>query len=720
MKRSSCAGRPQYLLSLLSLSISLALTGCNNDNDSTAPEQYTQPTLGYRSAAVIEKDGYQFKDLNQDNQLTPYEDWRLDSTARAEDLVSRMTLEQKIGLMMHGTLPEGDVYQADSSNRTVDFSILTPIVTERFVNTFITRRSGNLKRFVEENNEIQALAEKTALGIPVVISTDPRNHFVHDPGATAVADASFSQWPEALGFAALNDVDTIKEFANMARQEYRAVGIHETLSPQADLATDPRWGRSTGTFGENNDISKRMVGAYIEGFQNGKEGLNKDSVITVVKHWAGGGPQKDGLDPHTVFGKEQVYPGNNLDYHISPFLGAFDANVASVMPYYGIPMGLSVDGEKIEEVAFGFNKQMLDLLKGKYQFNGVVLSDWNILNDCEDLCITGIEKTEALTLAAQDRGKLLSRLQDTIGGPPWGVEKLTITQRIAKATNAGVDQFGGAEDPSYLIDAVNTGLVPAIRIDEAAKKILIDKFKLGLFEDPYVDADTAQAVAGKAEFRAAGIKAQSRAHVLLKNEGGILPLGNGNLKKVYLYGVQKSFKDTLASQYGLVVVDTPEQADVAILRLGEAYETDLRYLTGLVIHYGQSEYLPTNARGEPVKDGEVMNDINHPGGVYTGSAYYNEVKKVKAAGVPIIASVFMPRPVILTSVIDDIDGLLVNFGASDKALFDVLTGVIPPQGKLPFELPSNWQEVLDQKEDVPHDTANPLYQFGAGLSNYQS
>ncbi len=312
-----------FTLSALSAAL---LGGCGSDSDSDHDTSYTQPSLGYRSVALLTKEGYSFKDLNRDGTLNPYEDWRLDNTKRAEDLLSRMSLAQKAGLMMHGTL-------SLTRDGRVNFDAMSSVLNNKYVNTFITRMSGDPATIAADNNQLQQSVEAIGLGIPVTISTDPRNHFTNDPNATSVSAGAFSQWPELLGFAAIKDAALVREFGDIARQEYRAVGIHEALSPQADLATEPRWGRISGTFGESNTVAKDLVAAYIEGFQNGNHGLNSDSVITVVKHFAGGGPQLNGLDPHNSYGKEQIYPGNNFAYHLVPFEGAFDAHVAAVMPY---------------------------------------------------------------------------------------------------------------------------------------------------------------------------------------------------------------------------------------------------------------------------------------------------------------------------------------------------------------------------------------------------
>ena len=674
------------IFALTTLSAAL-LGGCGSDSNSSS-DRYTQPTLGYRSVSLLTEDGYRFKDLNRDGALNPYEDWRLDGATRAGDLLARMSLAQKAGLMMHGTL------SLNSAGR-IDFDAMSSVLNNNYVNTFITRMSGDPAHIATDNNSLQQNVEAIGLGIPVTISTDPRNHFTNDPNATSAG--AFSQWPELLGFAALQDEQLVREFGDIARQEYRAVGIHEALSPQADLATEPRWGRISGTFGESNTVAKDLVGAYVEGFQQGSNGLNDQSVITVVKHFAGGGPQLNGLDPHNAYGKDQVYPGDNFAYHLVPFEGAFDAKVASVMPYYGKPVGLSYDGKAIEEVGFGFNKQILtDLLRGHFAFTGVVLSDWGIVNDCVDKCVSGLSDAE---VAAGVSPWSISF------GMSWGVESMTVAERYAKAIDAGVDQFGGVDEPAYLLTAIDSGLVTETQINASVLRILKQKFDLGLFENPYVDEAAAVKLVGNSEFQAKGLKAQSESHILLKNSNSLLPLSAETIassyKKVYLYNVNP----TVAAQYGFTVVSDPAEADLAILRVSTPYESDPHYPFGTV-HFGQLGFADGSS---------LIQDTDHAG-VYTGSADYAAIKAAKAAGIPVIASIYLDRPAILTDVIGDIDALLANFGALDTAFFDVLTGASAPKGKLPFELPSSWSAVLAQDEDVPHDSANPLYDYNAGLS----
>ena len=649
----------------------LALAACGSD---TGSEGYTQPAFGATTYTQLKVDGYTFKDMNRNGKIEPYEDWRLTAEARADDLLSRMSLDEKAGLMMHGTAPTVSDPSGIGLGGAYDLAALQDLIVKQYVNTFITRMAGDTANMAAQYNKVQALSETSRHGIPVSISTDPRHHFQYTVGASA-GTKGFSQWPETLGLAAIGDDALVRRFGDIARQEYLAVGITQALSPQADLATEPRWSRINGTFGEDADLAKRMVQHYIEGFQDGNTGLHDGSVVAVVKHWVGYGATKEGYDGHNYYGRYMTYPGNNFAYHVKPFEGAFTAKAASVMPTYALPDGnITIAGITLEQVAAGFSKTMLtDLLRGKYGFEGVILSDWGITSDCDANCRNGTPPGVAPSF---------------IGfGTPWGVEDATKAERYVKAVTAGMDQFGGVTEAPYLTQAVQRGQLTEARINASARRILIQKFKQGLFEHPFVDAAKASTTVGKAEFVEAGLDAQRRSLVLLENKDKVLPLA-ASVKKVYLYGIDAA----VAKQYGYTVVATPQEADVALLRVAAPYETlHPNYIFGSMQHEGRLDYVD-------------------------GNADYEAIKNAAKYAPKTVVTVYLDRPAILGNVQDKASAILANFGVSDGALFDVLTGKAKPQGKLPFELPSSMAEVQMQKSDVPYDTAHPLYKFGDGLA----
>lgn len=649
----------------------LALAACGND---TVSEEYKQPVFGATTYAQLKVDGYAFKDMNRNGKIDPYEDWRLSAEARADDLLSRMSLDEKAGLMMHGTAPTVADPTGIGQGGAYDLTALQDLIVKQYVNTFITRMAGDAANMATQYNKVQALSETSRHGIPVSISTDPRHHFQYTVGASA-GTKGFSQWPETLGLAAIGDDALVRRFGDIARQEYLAVGITQALSPQADLATEPRWSRINGTFGEDADLAKRMVQHYIEGFQDGNTGLHDGSVVAVVKHWVGYGATKEGFDGHNYYGRYMTYPGNNFAYHVKPFEGAFTAKAASVMPTYALPDGnITIDGITLEQVAAGFSKTMLtDLLRGKYGFEGVILSDWGITSDCDANCRNGTVPGVAPSF---------------IGfGTPWGMEDATKAERYVKAVTAGMDQFGGVTEAPYLTQAVQRGQLTEARINASARRILVQKFKQGLFEHPFVDAAAAATTVGKADFIEAGLDAQRRSLVLLENKDKVLPLA-ASVKKVYLYGIDAA----VAKQYGYTVVATPQEADVALLRVAAPFEIlHPNYIFGSMQHEGRLNYAD-------------------------GDADYEAIKNAAKYAPKTVVTVYLDRPAILGNVQDKASAILANFGVSDGALFDVLTGKAKPQGKLPFELPSSMAEVQVQKSDVPYDTAHPLYKFGYGLA----
>ena len=470
---------------------------------------------------------------------TRYRDASLPVDERVEILLGQMTLEEKAGLFFHtmiamgegGELSEGDPVFGIASNREY--------IAVRHMSHFnllgIAPKASDIAAW---HNKVQEVAASTRLGIPVTISTDPRHSFSENPGAAFFA-GPFSQWPEPLGLAATADPELVERFGDIARQEYTAVGIRVALHPQVDLATESRWARQLQTFGEDADLSGELGAAYVRGFQGSSFGAG--SVSTMTKHFPGGGPQKDGEDPHFDYGREQVYPGDNFEYHLKPFEAVFAAGGRQIMPYYGMPVGT-----EYEEVGFGFNKGVLTgLLRERYGFDGIVCTDWGLITD---------QPIMGTDFAAR----------------AWGVEHLTPAERMVKVLDAGADQFGGEHEPSMLVDLVESGAVSEERLDVSARRLLREKFLLGLFENPFVDVEAADSIVGSDGFRAAGLDAQRASVAVLSNalrraQGPALPFARG--AKLYVEGIAPE----AAAAYG-EVVETPGEADVAILRIQAPYE----------------------------------------------------------------------------------------------------------------------------------------------------
>jgi beta-glucosidase len=612
-----------------------------------------------------------FRDLNGNQRLDPYEDRRLPAAQRADDLLSRMTLEEKVGAMLHGALPSigaGGGTGGGGGANGYDLAAAKRLIIGRHVSSFITRQTLPPAEFARQNNAVQRIAEQGRLGIPVTISTDPRHHFEALAGASTAG--GFSQWPETLGFAALRDPALVRRFADIARREYRAVGIHMALSPQADLATEPRWPRFFATFGSEPALVSALAGAYVQGFQGGDSGLTRGGVATVVKHWVGYGAAPEGFDAHSHYGRTVRLEERSFEQHVASFRGALAAGPAGVMPSYAIIEGVSLHGKPLPPVGAGFSRPLLTgLLRGKHHFGGMILSDWGITNACPETCRSAsAERHQAREAIAM----------------PWGVEELSTEERFALGVNSGVDQFGGVDDPAPLLAALRGGRVSARQIDESVRRVLLIKFQLGLFDDPYVDPAEAERIVGSRQSQAEADSAQRKALVLLENRDAVIPLRGE--RRVFLHDVGHE----AAKAAGLTIVEDPRQADVAILRIRAPFEKlHPYYFFGNLHHEGRLDY----------RDGDPD---------------YEVVKRVSAS-VPTVVIVDMDRPVILSNIRDKARAILAAFGANDSAVLDVLTGRATAGGRLPFELPSSMAEVERQDPAKPDDTTHPLYPRGAGI-----
>ncbi len=625
------------------------LTSCNTQPKNTLPKTVTD-----ESSVIKTENGYSYRDLNKNGKMDVYEDSRQPIEARVKDLLLQMTIGEKAGMMFINGARVNDDGSIQDKPATGMFAFAPnalKLMNEKKMNHFNLWAIPSIEALAKWYNSMQRYAEdSTRLGIPITIASDPRNHF--SSTIFSMSARTFSQWCEPLGLAAIGDEKITRQFAENSREEYLAVGIREALHPQVDLATEPRWPRISGTFGEDATLSSKMATAYILGFQ--EDTLGPNSVVCMTKHFSGGGPQKEGLDPHFPFQKGQVYPGNNFNYHLIPFEAAFKAHTAAIMPYYGVPMG-----QTSEDVGFSFNKDIITgLLRDKYQFDGVVCTDWGLITD--------------------------AHMGSTVWpARAWGVQNLSTEERVKKVIDAGVDQFGGENIPEVVVQLVKDEKISENRIDSSVTRLLRQKFELGLFDDPFIDEAKATEIAGNPGFVKAGEESQRRAITLLKNDNKTLPLAQNKLK-IYV----KNVDPKVAAQYG-TVVDKPGDADLAILRLSTPfYPVESPITMARMFHHGD-----LNFKGKQ-KD-SILQLLNT---------------------VPTIVDIYLDRPAVIPGISAKAKGLLADFGASDAAVLDVIFGKYKPGGHLPIELPSSMEAVRNQKEDVPYDSKDPLYKFGYGLS----
>ena len=602
----------------------------------------------YDEVKILKIDGEIFRDLNKNNSLDVYEDHRLDSKLRSDDLLNKMTIEEKVGQMFHPPFTlKPDIWMliyeiAIRGNKSTEAQILFDNISH-----FNLYGNPSPAELANKINHFQEIASRSRLGVPITISSDPIHEVPKGGGVASFSVDGFSKWPSQLGFAATNNSLIIENFAQIVKEEYLAVGIRTALHPMSDLATDPRWARNFGTFGSNALLSSDMTIAYMNGFQGNT--ISSESVLTMVKHFPGGGPQQKGLDPHLYSGRNQTYPGNNFDYHLIPFKDAINNNLKVIMPYYGIPIG-----QTNEDVAMAYNEYILtDLLREELGFNGVICSDWGIIT-----------------------------------GRHWGVDELSIADRYEKSINAGIDQYGGETETSYLIKLIKENIISEGRINESVKRILVNKFELGLFDDPYVDENKIKDRVNTKKSIEAGLDAQRKSIVLLENNGA-LPLKKG--MKIFVDGLDSN----IAKDFGVLVKD-PSDADVIIMYIHTVFNGNQESGLNRVFDNFLSTLFPNG-------------DLNFNSEIHTRVENYSKDKEL-------IVVVDLNRPAILEDIKKLSSSLIGTFGVSDRIMFEGIFGEFSPTGKLPFEIPSSMESVLNQKEDVPDDSLNPTYEMGYGIS----
>ncbi len=703
---------------------------------------------------LLEDDGYAFKDLNRNGELDTYEDWRLDTTTRAQALADMMVadgregIEAIAGLMLysaHTAVGEEAVSEA-TEEALIDNNLRHVLVT--------TVASPEIA--AKWSNNVQAMVEGIGYGIPANNSSDPRNSasssmaLEYNIGNTG----DISLWPSMIGLAATFDPEIVQQHGEIVSKEYRALGIATALSPQVDLSTDPRWSRVSGTFSENSALSTDMARAYVDGFQTteGSEtGWGKESVNAMVKHWPGGGSGESGRDAHYGFGKFAVYPGNNIQEHIDVFVnGAFNLEggtgmASAVMPYYTISYDQNPDGENVGN---SYSEYMIsDLLRGEYNYDGVVCTDWGITKDAPD--------------------------DGTFGTTPWGVEGLTVAERHYKILMAGVDQFGGNNDKGPIMEAYDMmiedhGQIFADeRFAESARRLLTNIFNAGLFEDPYLDPDESVEIVGNADFMEAGYEAQLKSVVMLKNKDNVIKEYDESAEKQTVYVPEYTYvsynrwtgettedtrstitKSVLEKYYN--VTDDPEEADFAIIGMeapegGSGYDAADLEAGGngyfpITLQY--SEYTAEYAREESIANDAGKEFISSETGevVYTDTVDNRSYKgkTVTAANSdmldlleetreamgdkPVIVYMRVNNPMVWSEVEPLADAIVLGYSITDQAAVEIIAGVTEPSGLLPNQQPIDMKTVEEQYEDVGQDmecyidSEGNTYDFGFGLN----
>ena len=662
---------------------------CNVFAQKSSPQQ---PLIEHRAVDLIHEKQFIFKDLNKNQKLDVYEDWRQPLDKRVANLVSQMTLQEKVGMLLINTLNAGE--KGTLTEGAVDYIENQKMTRFIFRNTIknnpVNTGAGNGFAGVQISpyeaaqfmNAVQELSERTRLGIPSLFKSNSRNHMEIDARAGInVESGSFSSWPKESGLAATRDMDLIADFAKIMAEEWRAIGLRGMYGYMADLSTEPRWYRVHETFTEDSELATDIIKVLIKNLQGEK--LHSKSIALTIKHFPGGGPQEGGGDPHYTFGKNQIYPAGKFDDHLAPFKAAIDAGASSIMAYYGIPVGQPY---MPNNVGMAFSKGILtDLLRTLLKFRGYVNSD------------TGI-----------------------IGERAWGLEYKSLDEQILIAIEAGTDILSGFSNNKQILNLVEAGKLPESRVNLSVTRLLKEQFELGLFENPYVDPNRAAYLVGNPSFQQKADLAQRKSIVLLQNKTKLPmaePKGQDTLK-IFTMGMNTDlFKEREWSNYKVTLGDynkakketlpaISKETDIAIIRVqvtnnagndrrfGGADSTELDFLS-----------FSEMAKAKSWKISPSLEDIQ-------------TVMETVGAEKTIL-SIDFRQPYVLdeASGILNAAGILATFGVSDAAVMDIIMGKFNPTGKLPYALAKSSAAVVKQAPDAPgYPEEDTLFPFGFGLN----
>ena len=564
-----------------------------------------------------------------------------------------LSLDQQLGLLLHPIVDIEEDTDLDSSSG-FGGPTFRELIEGRGVRFIALRMTPSPRATAIVLERLQGLARRTGSRLPIVFSTDPRHSFI-DNALAAHSAQGVSQWPENIGLGAIGDEELVRKYGEIVRRDYLEMGIRMALHPQIDLATEPRWARQAQSFSSDSAETSRLLASFLAGLQGPR--LGPTSVAATVKHFPGGGPQLDGEDPHFPYGREQVYPAGRFEEHLAPFRVAIEAGAGAIMPYYGMPVGLRLDGRQVEEVGFAFNRQIITgLLREELGYDGVVLTDFGLVTDV------------------------------TVAGKPfpakaWGVESLSPVERVGRLFAAGVDQLGGEGDVGLLQAAVERGLLAPERVAQSAARVIRLMSMLGLGDPQQSTLIGPPDVPRRGDVRL-GREAQARSLVVLDNgpsDSETLPLAGSH--RVHLFGVSDA-----ALPAGWSPAE-PAEADVAIVRISAPFEHRDQFFLESGMQQGTLDFPP-----------EIVSHVLS-----------------LSESLPVVLVVHLSRPAILTPFVGHVAAIVADFGISDDVLMGVLSGRSPADGRLPFELPSSMRAVRDSSPDAANDTENPLFGVGFGI-----
>jgi len=740
-------------------------------------------TLGYSKNSgleLIQVDGYAFKDLNRNNLLDQFEDWRVDFETRAAVIVDEIPIEQMMGMKMN---PFGRWRVNPDTLDTIIKNFL-----ELGYRQLRAPRGGtaDTRTKVNWNNMVQEYIEglDNIVCIPAVWIDDPRSGDV-------------SSWPGNLGLAATFDPEVGAQYGRMISEEWRAMGISMQVATQMDLATEPRWKRIPGTFGEDPALSMDMARAIINGWQSTYDeegndlGWGKHSVNNQMKHWPGDGAAEGGRESHTRDGAYNIFPGGQFWTHTLPFAACMDLpgkteTVTAAMTNYSV--GIEADGSPVggERLGTSYSTYKINhLLREKYGWDGYILTDFGILTSKN-----------------------------------YGVENLTMVEKMLATLEAGCDAFGGEgsgqESVDLAMEAYDLGVTKLgeTEMDEIMKKsterMLRTHFNIGIVDNPYLNFELAESTSMKPEHMAAGHQAHLKSIVMLKNSNGVIHKASADAKKPRVYipmvysaatggwrrtpaSAEPGFNLEVAKEYYDVVTDkladkctgpldregnptlSPDdiirvskeeiaRCDFAIVRITNPKNGNPTFMesggmregpgsVGSITNREEFTYLPISLQYRPytadsefvrreslggdmieVKENDteklVKENRSYFGetAIITNESHLDLLLNTADAAKKVIVALDVSNPLVFHEFENEVDAILVGFGGNrsanlpDRAFLEVITGQVEPSGLLPLQMPANMETVEAQFEDVPRDmecyvdSDGNTYDFAFGLN----
>lgn len=676
-------------------------------------ENENGPTIGVTTVGVIKVDGLYFKDSNNNHELDVFEDWRVDAATRAADMVTKMTIQEQAGFVMNSLMlnpVSKTLAEVKNEDGTINPAKIFPIVAEGELSGNLNMFNRNASGFAGADDQVLTVGKVRAgvyrgglnydasvVALMTNVATEIAEWDSANAGTPAIPYTLISNpiaagFPDSLGMAAAvlgdGNYDAIKDYAEVDRQMWRAQGIIFMYGPQIDLATDPRWPRNSGTYGERENVTAGIITALVDGYQNGTEGVNEKSVVLSAKHFPGDGAAENGFESHTYQGQWRLYPteGSLEKYQLVGFQAAIDAGVGAIMPCYSrdtadnrsVTQTYRGHEVKVNELGSAYNEEIITtLLRDIMGFKGFVNSD------------SGITSVQT-----------------------FGVETLTGVQRFAKLIEAGTDAIGAELAPEYIVSAVTYGILDKADLDRANINRSTALFKQGLFENPYLDyakADEVRAT-NMATAHEQAYQLHLKATVLMKNHENALPLAKDAGTKLFIQSFTGTGEDddTVAA---LTDLFTAQGFEV----VSKAAEAEVAYLYVQPKATNSTSAGPSEAVLSLVEDFEVdERDAQASTGFGFGSGTQNktgnkievttlaDVKKiaktaetVHANGGKVIATIVCTSPWILDALEPYCDALTAQYTTSGasvanaySAQVDVIVGNYNPTGKLSMTMPA--------------------------------